>query len=50
MILFTKTKKNQNENISIDNDDIILNYNIEKIQQEINAIKEQNDSLLKNLE
>ena len=45
-----KDKKNQNENISIDNDDIILNYKIEKIQQEINAIKEQNDSLLKNLE
>ena len=42
--------RNQNENISIDNDDIILNYKIEKIQQEINSIKEQNDSLLKNLE
>ena len=42
--------RNQNENISIDNDDIILNYKIEKIQQEINVIKEQNDSLLKNLE
>ena len=41
--------RNQNENISIDNDDIILNYKIEKIQQEINEIKEQNDSLLKNL-
>ena len=41
--------QNQNDNISIDNDDIILNYKIKKIQQEINSIKEQNDSLLKNL-
>ena len=36
-------------NNTIDNDDIILNYKINKIQEEINSIKEKNESLLKNL-
>ena len=39
-------EKNSN---NIDNDDIILNYKINKIQQEINNIKEKNELLLKNL-
>ena len=42
----TNEEKNNN---TIDNDDIILNYKINKIQEEINSIKEKNESLLKNL-
>lgn len=39
----------EKNNNTIDNDDIILNYKINKIQEEINSIKEKNESLLKNL-
>ena len=39
----------EKNNNTIDNDDIILNYKINKIQEEINNIKEKNESLLKNL-
>ena len=37
------------ENKTINNDDIILNYKINKIQQEINNLKEKNNFLLNNL-
>ena len=40
---------NDEENKTIDNDNIILNYNINKIKQEINNIKEKNEILLKKL-
>ena len=39
----------EKNNNTIDNDDIILNYKLNKIQEEINSIKEKNESLLKNL-
>jgi hypothetical protein len=45
---FEMNNEEKNNN-TIDNDDIILNYKINKIQVEINSIKEKNESLLKNL-
>ena len=45
---FEMNNEEKNNN-TIDNDDIILNYKINKIQEEINSIKEKNESLLKNL-
>ena len=45
---FEMNNEEKNNN-TIDNDDIILNYKINKIQEEINSIKKKNESLLKNL-
>ena len=48
-ILYNTNEVNKNEEDNIDNEDIILNYKINKIQQEIDNIKEKNELLLNNL-
>ena len=48
-ILYNTNEVNKNEEDNIDNEDIILNYKINKIQQEIDNIKEKNEFLLNNL-
>ena len=48
-LLYDTNEVNKNEEDTIDNENIILNYKINKIQQEINNIKAKNESLLNNL-
>jgi len=48
-ILYNTNEVNKNEEDNIDNEDIILNYKINKIQQEIDNIKDKNELLLTNL-
>lgn len=48
-ILYNTNEVNKNEEDNIENEDIILNYKINKIQQEIDNIKEKNELLLNNL-
>ena len=48
-ILYNTNEVNKNDEDNIDNEDIILNYKINKIQQEIDNIKEKNELLLNNL-
>ena len=48
-LLYDTNEVNKNEEDTIDNENIILNYKINKIQQEIDNIKAKNESLLNNL-
>ena len=48
-ILYNTNEVDKNKEDNIDNEDIILNYKINKIQQEIDNIKEKNELLLNNL-
>jgi hypothetical protein len=48
-LLYDTNEVNKNEEDTIDNENIILNYKINKIQQEIDNIKEKNELLLNNL-
>ena len=48
-LLYDTNEVNKNEEDTIDNENIILNYKINKIQQEIENIKAKNESLLNNL-
>ena len=48
-ILYNTNEVNKNDEDNIDNEDIILNYKINKIQQEIDNIKDKNELLLTNL-